>query len=227
MSPLDFKEDEIFKIIRALAIHKAHSHDDISIRMTKICGKSILKPLIILLQNSTKSSHYPDIWKKSNIIPVQRKNDKELVKNYRPTSLLPILVKLFEKIVFNRIYNFLLQDELINPNQFCFRPSDSCVNQLISKTHEIFEALGCNHSLEVRSVFLDISKAFDEVWHEGMLYKLKSMDISGELYNLLEDYLSNRFQKGIIKRANFIMEISFSWGSSRINSGAPPFPNLP
>ena len=77
LSSLDFNEDEILKIIRALDIHKAHSHDDISIRMIKICGKSILKPLIILLQNLTKSSHYPDIWKKSNIIPVQRKNDKD------------------------------------------------------------------------------------------------------------------------------------------------------
>ena len=154
--------------------------------------------MIILFQNSTKSSHYPDIWKKSNIIPVHKKNDKQLVKNYRPISLLPIFGKLFEKIIFNRIYNFLLQEELINPNQSGFRPSDSCVNQLIAITHEIFEAFDCNPSLEVRSVFLDISKAFDKVWHEGMLYKLKSMGISGELYNLLENYLSNRFQRVLL-----------------------------
>ena len=82
LSSLDFNEDEILKIIRALNIHKAHGHDDISIRMIKICDKSLLQPLIILFQNSTKSSHYPDIWKKSNIIPVHKKNDKELVKNY-------------------------------------------------------------------------------------------------------------------------------------------------
>ena len=106
--------------------------------------------------------------------------------------------KLFEKIIFNRIYNFLLQEELINPNQSGFRPSDSCVYQLIAITHEIFEVFDCNPSLEVRSVFLDISKAFDKVWHEGMLYKLKSMGISGELYNLLENYLSNRFQSVLL-----------------------------
>ena len=64
-----------------------------------------------------------------NIIPVHKKNDKQLVKNYRPISLLPIFGKLFEKIIFNRIYNFLLQEELLNPNQSGFRPSDSCVNQ--------------------------------------------------------------------------------------------------
>ena len=73
LSSLDFNEDEILKIIRALNIHKAHGHDDISIRMIKICGKSILKPLTILFQNSTKSSCYPVIWKRFNIIPVHKK----------------------------------------------------------------------------------------------------------------------------------------------------------
>ena len=97
LSSLDFNEDEILKIIRALNIYKAHGYDDISIRMIKICDKSLTKPLIILFKNSTKSSYYPDIWKRSNIIPVHKKNDKQLVNNYRPISLLPIFGKIFEK----------------------------------------------------------------------------------------------------------------------------------
>ena len=163
--------------------------------MIKIGDKSLLKPLIILFKNSTKSSHYPDIWKRSNIIPVHKKNDKQLVKTYRPISLLPIFGKIFEKIIFNKIYYFLIEEKLLNPNQSGFRPSDSCINQLLAITHEIFEAFDCNPPLEVRSVFLDISKAFDKVWHEGLLNKLKSMGISGELYNFLENYLSDRFQR--------------------------------
>ena len=193
-----FNENEILKIVRALNINKAHGYDDISIRMIKICDKSLLKPLIILFENSTKSSCYPDIWKRSNIIPVHKKNDKQLVNNYRPISLLPIFGKIFEKIIFNKIYNFLLEENLLNPSQSGFRPADSCINQLLAITHEIFEAFDCNPTLEVRSVFLDISKAFDKVWHEGLLYKLKSMGISGELYNLLENYLSGRFQRVIL-----------------------------
>ena len=195
---LDFNEEELMKIIRNLKVHKAHGHDDISIRMIKICDKSILKPLILLFENSIKSSYYPDIWKKSNIIPVHKKNDKQLVNNYRPISLLPIFGKIFEKIIFNRIYNFLSEENLLNNKQSGFRPSDSCVNQLLSVTHEIFEAFDCNPTLEVRSVFLDISKAFDKVWHEGLLYKLKSMGISGELIKLLENYLSNRLQRVVL-----------------------------
>ena len=81
LGSLNFNEDEILKIIRALNPHKAHGYDDISIRMIKICDKSLLEPLIILFKNSTKSSHYPDIWKRSNIIPVHKKNDKQLVIN--------------------------------------------------------------------------------------------------------------------------------------------------
>ena len=88
---LHFDEEELMKIIRNLNVHKAHGYDDISLRVIKICDKSILKPLILLFENSTKSS-YPDIWKKSNIIPVHKKNDKQLVNNYRPISLLPIFV---------------------------------------------------------------------------------------------------------------------------------------
>ena len=137
---LDFNEGEILKIIRALNINKAHGHDDISIRMIKICDESLLKPLLILFKNSLKLSYYPDIWKKSNIIPAHKKNDKQLLNNYRPISLLPIFGKIFEKIIFNRIYDFLLKEELLNPNQSGFRPSDSCINQLLEITLEIFEA---------------------------------------------------------------------------------------
>ena len=128
LSSLDLNEDEILKIIRALNIYIAHGYDDISIRIIKICDKSLTKPLIILFKNSTKSSYYPDIRKRSNIIPVHKKKDKWLVNNYQPTSLLPIFGKIFEKIIFNGIYKFLLEEELLNPNQFGFRPSDSCVN---------------------------------------------------------------------------------------------------
>ena len=97
----------------------------------------------------------------------------------------------------------MLEETLLNPNQSGFRPSDSCINQLLAITHEIFEAFDCNPALEVRSVFLDISKAFDKLWHEGLLFKLRSMGISGELYNLLGNYLSGRFQRVILNGQTF------------------------
>ena len=179
-------------------MNKAQGYDDISIRMLKLCDETIVKPLSLLFRNSYQACIYPDAWKKSNIIPIHKKNDKQIVSNYRPISLLPICGKIFEKLLFNNIYNHLNEQNLLNPNQSGFRPSDSTVNQLLAITHEIFRPFDCNPSLEVRSVFLDISKAFDKVWHQGLLFKLKSMGISGKLYSLIENYLSNRVQRVLL-----------------------------
>ena len=104
----------------------------------------------------------------------------------------------------------MFEEKLLNSNQIGFCPSDSCINQLLAITHEIFEAFDCTPPLEVRSVFLDISKAFDNVCHRGLLYKLKSMGISGELYNLFENFLSGRFQRVILNSQNNY----FSWKPS-------------
>ena len=124
------------------------------------------------------------------------------MNNYQPIPLLPVFGKIFEKIIFNKPYKFLLEEKLLNPNQSGFRPSDSCINQLIAITHEIFKAFDCNPPLEVRSVFLDISKAFDKVWHEGLIYKIKSMGVSGQLLNLRENYLTNRHQRVLLNGQN-------------------------
>ena len=80
------------------------------------------------------------------------------------------------------------EHNLLNPNQSGFRPKDSCIYQLIEITHNIFPTFDCNPTIETRAVFLDISKAFDKVWHKGLLYKLESMGISG---NLSEGITSN------------------------------------
>ena len=154
--------------------------------------------MILLFKKSSQSSCYPDIWKRSNIIPAHKNNDKQLVNNYLPISLLPICDKNVGKIIFSKIFNFSLEEGLLNPNQSGFRLGDSCINQLLAITHKMFEAFDSNPSLEVRSVFLDISKAFDKVQHEGSLYKIKSMGILGELYSLLESYLSGRLQRIVL-----------------------------
>ena len=93
------------------------------------------------------------------------------------------LEKFLKKIIVNRIYNLHLEERLLNPDQLGFRLSDSCVDQLIAITYEIFEAFDCNPRLEVRSVFLDISKSFDKVWHEGLL-------LSSSLWVFLESYIN-------------------------------------
>ena len=133
--------------------------------------------------------------KKSNIIPVHKKSDKQIIDNYRPVSLLPICGKIFEKLLFNSIFKFLDDNNLLSSNQSGFRPSDSCEYQLLSIVHDIYASFDCCPSLEVRGVFLDISKAFDRVWHEGLIYKLQSLGISGLPLKCTESFLSNISQR--------------------------------
>ena len=93
------------------------------------------------------------------------------MSNYRPISLLPVCSKIFEDILFNNIYKYLVANNLISEHQSGFRPGDSTTNQLLYLVHSIHLAL--DEKKEVRSVFLDISKAFDKVWHVGLLFKLQ------------------------------------------------------
>ena len=106
----------------------------------------------------------------------------------------PICENIFKKILFDKIQNHLCDNELLSPNQSGFRPGDSTVNQLTEVTHKIIVVFEEYHSKETRSVFLDISKAFDKVWDDGLLHKLESNGISGPLLNLIRDFLSERQQ---------------------------------
>ena len=77
-------------------------------------------------------------------------------------------------------------------------PGDSCIFQLLSIVHEINSSLDCNPTIVVRGIFLDISKEFDKVWHEGLLFKVESYGIGGELLNLFKDYLQERQQTVVL-----------------------------
>jgi hypothetical protein len=116
---------------------------------------------------------------KANVTPVYKKDDHQYKKNYRPISLLPSISKIPEKIVFARLYEFLLEIIFLNDFQSGFRAGESTVNQLTYIVHKIYEAPEMGK--EVCMVFLDFSKAFDKVWHKGLLYKLKSLGVKDPL----------------------------------------------
>ena len=125
-----------------------------------------------------------------------QKNNKENFRNYYPVSLLPIFSKEFEKAIFNKMYTFLQNEQLLNPNESGFRPSDWYIKQSLSITLETFRSYNAPPPLKIKSIFLDIStKAFDTVWHEGLLYKLNPIGISRSFYKSIESFLSNRFQE--------------------------------
>ena len=129
--------------------------------MLNLCGYVICEPLQLTFNQALVSGSFPCDWKKANIVPIHKKSDKQTLKNYHPVSLLPICGKIFEGTIFNKMFRFFLDNKLITTNHSGFKPGDFCINQLLSITHEIYKSF--DDGLEVRSVFLDISKAFDKV----------------------------------------------------------------
>ena len=158
--------------------------------MLKICDSSIVKPLPIIFENCLQSRSFHNNWKKSSVVPIHKKGDKQLLQNYQPVSLLSIRGKIFERIIFNPIFKYLEKNNLLCPNQSGFYPFDSCENLLLSIVHDIYANFDQNPTLEMRANFLDILKAFSKVWHEGLLFKLESIGISGDLLSLLKSFLS-------------------------------------
>ena len=166
--------------------------------MIKHCGKSIALPLSLIFQSILNDGVFPDDLKKSNIVSCQKKDSKNLIKNYRPISLLPIFSKLFERLIYNSLYKYFIQNKLFTEYQSGFMPRDSRVAQLLSISHEIYKSFDCSPSIDIRGVFLDISKAFDKVWHDGLIFKLQTYGIDGKLLKLLKSYLKDRQQRVLL-----------------------------
>ena len=109
----------------------------IFIRMIKLCGIFICKPLEIIFQNCLRSGKLPSEWKKANVISAFKKGDKPCIKNHPPVSLLPVCGKLFERLLYNNMFSFFSENALLSLKQSGFRSGCSCTKQLLSITQEI------------------------------------------------------------------------------------------
>ena len=114
---VSFSHNKIVKVIQNLDSTKSHGHDNISIRMLKVCGPSIYKPLEIIFNQCLETGVFPSEWKKGNIIHIHKKGDKQTLKNYRPLSLLPICGKILERLMFNEMFEFFIENKLISSSQ--------------------------------------------------------------------------------------------------------------
>ena len=112
----------------------------------------------------------------------------------------------FERVIYNFLFNYFLSNKLFTPYESGFLLRDSCIAQLLSVIHEKQTAFDENPTVDVRGVFLDISKAFDKVWHDGLIFRLKSYGIEGELLLLLKNYLHNREQRVVLNGQTSILE---------------------
>ena len=155
------------------------------------CEPELSYILAELSNKCLKDSCFPDCWKVSSVVPVFKNvGERSCAKNYHPVSLLSVISKVFEKLVNNRTVNHLEKCGLFSYFQYGFRSSRSTVSFLTVLSDRIARAF--NRSGATRAVALDISKVFDRVRHAGLLHKLKSYGISGQIFGFISSFLSNR-----------------------------------
>ena len=193
---IQLTQKDVSDLIKCLDISKATGPDHVSHVMLKQAGDIIVPSLTRLFNFSLDSGIFPEMWKRANVTPLHKKNDNAVLDNYRPVSLLSCVGKIFEKGVFKYTFNFLRETGAISLKQSGFIPGDSTSFQLAHLYHIFCDAV--NNNKIVRLAFCDISKAFDRVWHVGLLAKLLRVGICDKTHAWFSDYLTNRQQRVVI-----------------------------
>jgi len=198
--------------IKCLKIGKVSGPDGIDNRVLRESVHQLSAVLCDLYNSCLQSQTMPKAWKLAIVSAVFKKGDPSLPSNYRPISLLYTVEKVFKRILFKYVFNFLRDREFFTSYQSGFLPGDSTVNQLTYLYNTFCKAL--DNALEVRVVFLYISKAFDKVWHRGL--KLEQAGIRGDLLLWFSDYLQGRRQRVVLPRA----ESDYSTISAGVSQGS-------
>ena len=197
---------EVESTLQTLKVGKASGPNGLNNRILRELSSQLASPFCSLFNQSLRLGIMPASYKEANVCPVPKKGDLSVTSNYRPISLLNSESKVFEKTIFKHLYNHLQENNMLSSFQSGFIPGDSTINQLTYLYHTFCEAL--DSGKEVRAVFCDISKAFDRVWHAGLLYKLEAASVTGEVLNWFKSYLSDRRQcvilPGVYSVWNFI-----------------------
>ena len=204
--------EEIITYISKLKIKKAPGRDGITNKMVKNLPPNAVITIATILTAMLNTFMFPSIWKSAVIIPILKPGKESSdPESYRPISLLPILGKIAEVIIKNRLLNFLEEYKIIIPHQFGFMKQLSTTHQLLRVTEYIAE--GFTNRQSTGAIFLDVAKAFDRVWIPGLIHKLVQYRIPTYLVHLIHSYLNGR---------SFVVQVKKSFSTPRkINAGTP------
>ena len=182
--------DEIVKVVKDLKSNTSPGYDDIDIKVVKKIIIHICQPLSAIFNKCLDCGIFPDKLKIARVIPIFKSGSQEVLSNYRPISVLPIFSKIFEKCIYYRLLSFINKCNILTPDQYGFREGHSTSHALINFIRNVTNAID-NEEIML-GIFLDLSKAFDTLDHDILIYKLQLYGIRGVVLDLFKNYLQNR-----------------------------------
>ena len=182
----------MLKVIKSLKNSKSTGTDDIDTYVIKLVAADILTPLTHIINLSMTKSAFPTIWKHAKVVPLLKKGDPLIAKNYRPVALLPIFSKILERVVFNQLVSYLDSNSLIHPNHHGSRSGHSTATALIQMYDTWAEEVDRGNMVGVMMV--DLSAAFDMVDYDLLLQKLELFGLDSTAVAWMRSYLTARHQ---------------------------------
>ena len=199
------------KIIKDIKISMSNGHDGISSELLKLVNDDISSCITLIINQSLTTGIFPDKLKIAKVTPVYKKCDKKLINNYRPISVLPVISKVFETVIFDQLTKYFTNNNLFSSQQYGFRKNASTELAALELIDRLLTQLK-DFKIPV-NFYMDLSKAFDSLSHDILLNKLTYYGVKNSANDLLRSYLSNR------KQYVQIDDISSSIVS--INTGVP------
>ena len=188
----ELSDQELLEALKTLKPNKSAGFDEINVNVIMSVIHQIFHPLKFLFNLSLKYGVFPQNLKIAKVIPIFKKGEKTEVSNYRPISILPCFSKILERIMYNRLYSYIMQHNLLSDSQFGFQAKHSTDHALLKFVQDISDNFEQN--MYTVAVFIDLTKAFDTVNHKILLSKLKRYGVDGNYLKLFKSYLSKRKQ---------------------------------